>query len=265
MKNKNLLEISNLSIAFNSNKVVKDISFTILPNEVLGIVGESGSGKSVTSLSIMKLIDNANYEGSILYHGINLLDQTTHQIRAIRGNEISMIFQEPMSSLNPTIKCGIQVKEILEQHTSLSNKETNAEVISLFEKVKLPEPETIYNKYPHEISGGQKQRVMIAMAIACKPRILIADEPTTALDVTVQKEIVALLKSIQQETEMSIIFISHDLSLISEIADRTIVMYKGEIVEQNRTDKIFNHPKHDYTKALIQSRPPLDYRLKQLK
>ncbi|NQY07052.1 MAG: ABC transporter ATP-binding protein [Flavobacteriaceae bacterium] len=264
MKNKNLLEISNLSIAFNSDKVVKDISFTILPNEVLGIVGESGSGKSVTSLSIMKLIDNANYEGSILYHGINLLDQTTHQIRAIRGNEISMIFQEPMSSLNPTIKCGIQVKEILEQHTSLSNKETNAEVISLFEKVKLPEPETIYNKYPHEISGGQKQRVMIAMAIACKPRILIADEPTTALDVTVQKEIVALLKSIQQETEMSIIFISHDLSLISEIADRTIVMYKGEIVEQNRTDKIFNHPKHDYTKALIQSRPPLDYRLKRL-
>jgi peptide/nickel transport system ATP-binding protein len=175
-----------------------------------------------------------------------------------------MIFQEPMSSLNPSLKCGYQVAEILERHTSLSKKEIKAEVVSLFEKVKLPKPEELFNKYPHQISGGQKQRVMIAMAIACKPKILIADEPTTALDVTVQKEIILLLKELQQETKMSILFISHDLSLVSEIANRVLVMYKGEIVEQGKAKAIFENPQHNYTKALIASRPSLEFRLKRL-
>ena len=182
----------------------------------------------------------------------------------MRGNDIAMIFQEPMSSLNPSLKCGYQVEEILTEHTSLSKKEIKAKVLSLFEKVKLPNPARLYNRYPHEISGGQKQRVMIAMAIACKPKLLIADEPTTALDVTVQKEIILLLKELQQETKMSILFISHDLSLVSEIANRVLVMYRGEIVEQGSVVNIFDNPRHTYTKALISSRPSLDVRLKRL-
>ena len=175
-----------------------------------------------------------------------------------------MIFQEPMSSLNPSMTCGKQVEEILLQHSKLSKNEVKQETISLFEKVKLPNPERILKSYPHEISGGQKQRVMIAMAIACKPDILIADEPTTALDVTVQKDIISLLKELQIETKMSIIFITHDLALISEIADRVIVMYKGDIVEQGAVKDIFKNPKHNYTKALINSRPSLDTRLQTL-
>ncbi|MCB0443299.1 MAG: ABC transporter ATP-binding protein, partial [Flavobacterium sp.] len=174
------------------------------------------------------------------------------------------IFQEPMSSLNPSLQCGFQVAEILTRHTSLPKKEIKTEVLSLFEKVKLPNPKELFNKYPHQISGGQKQRVMIAMAIACKPKILIADEPTTALDVTVQKEIIHLLKDLQQETKMSILFISHDLSLVSEIANRVLVMYKGEIVEQGNAKAIFENPQHNYTKALIASRPSLEFRLKRL-
>ena len=175
-----------------------------------------------------------------------------------------MIFQEPMSSLNPSMTCGKQVEEVLLQHTDLTKNEIQSEVLSLFEKVKLPTPERIFRSYPHEISGGQKQRVMIAMAIACKPKILIADEPTTALDVTVQKEIILLLKKLQKEEGMSILFISHDLSLVSEIADRILVMYKGEIVEQGKASKIFLNPEHSYTQALLNSRPQLGVRLKRL-
>jgi len=175
-----------------------------------------------------------------------------------------MIFQEPMSSLNPSMKCGPQVTEILLEHTTLSKKEAKAETLRLFEKVKLPRPESIYDVYPHQISGGQKQRVMIAMAIACKPKILIADEPTTALDVTVQKEILLLLKSLQQETEMSIIFISHDLALVSEISNRVVVMYQGKIVEQNSASALFLQPKETYTKALLASKPSTTERLKKL-
>src|SRR5690554_2197542 len=266
-----LLQIQNLVISFSRentwNDVIKNISFDVYKNEILGVVGESGSGKSVSTLAVLGLLPDKISKisnGKILYQEKDLTQISSRDFRKIRGRQISMIFQEPMSSLNPSLKCGYQVEEILFEHTHLSKKEVKAEVLSLFEKVKLPNPEKIYNSYPHQISGGQKQRVMIAMAIACKPNILIADEPTTALDVTVQKEIIKLLKDLQQETEMSIIFISHDLALVSEIADRVLVMYKGEIVEQGETSEIFHHPKQTYTKALIASRLSLEERLKRL-
>jgi len=271
MKNQSLLEISNLEISFKRDgiltPVIKKISYSLQLNEILGIVGESGSGKSVSSLAIMGLLPKNSAKisnGEILFEGKNIASLSQKELQNLRGKEISMIFQEPMSSLNPSLKCGFQVEEMLFQHTDLSKKEIKKEVLALFEKVKLPNPEKIYNSYPHEISGGQKQRVMIAMAISCKPKILIADEPTTALDVTVQKEIIQLLKDIQAETGMSIIFISHDLALVSDIANRVLVMYKGEIVEQGNAIEVFHNPQHVYTKALISSRPSLDIRLKRL-
>lgn len=268
---KPLLSVQNVDISFKRevgyNAVIKNISYDLHENEILGIVGESGSGKSVSSLAIMGLLPthiSKISEGTIVFDGKNVAHLSEKELQNLRGNEIAMIFQEPMSSLNPSLKCGFQVQEILLQHTKLSNSESKAETLLLFDKVKLPNPEILFDKYPHEISGGQKQRVMIAMAIACKPQLLIADEPTTALDVTVQKEIIQLLKDIQQETGMSIIFISHDLSLVSEIAHRVLVMYKGEIVEQGEVKQIFKNPEHNYTKALIASRPSLDVRLKRL-
>jgi peptide/nickel transport system ATP-binding protein len=266
-----ILSIKNLVISFLKEKqfheVIHNISYDLYPNEILGIVGESGSGKSVSSLAIMGLLPEkiAKIEqGNVFFDSNDNTILSQKSMQKIRGNKIAMIFQEPMSSLNPSMKCGKQVMEILQLHTSFSPREIIAETLALFDKVKLPQPEIIFNKYPHEISGGQKQRVMIAMAIACKPQILIADEPTTALDVTVQKEIINLLKEIQQETGMSILFISHDLALVSEIANRVMVMYKGAIVEQGLTDDIFNNPQHNYTKALIKSRPSLEYRVKRL-
>lgn len=267
MEPQKMLEITNLSISFKQqneiNKVIHGISFDLYKNEILAIVGESGSGKSVSSLAILGLLPKktSDIKGAILFENTSLLDLSQKEFQKIRGNEISMIFQEPMSSLNPSMRCGEQVVEILMQHTTLSRKRAKEESLSLFTKVKLPSPKKIFNAYPHEISGGQKQRVMIAMAIACKPKILIADEPTTALDVTVQQEIILLLKELQQENEMSVIFISHDLSLVSEIADRVIVMYKGEIVEYGATDRLFSLPQHTYTKALLSARPSLDERL----
>ncbi len=268
---KPLLSINNLEISFKReggySAVIRNISYDLHENEIIGIVGESGSGKSVSSLAIMGLLPahiSKISEGTIVFQGKNVANLNEKEVQNLRGNEIAMIFQEPMSSLNPSLKCGFQVQEILLQHTKLSSSETKAETLSLFEKVKLPDPQILFEKYPHEISGGQKQRVMIAMAIACKPQLLIADEPTTALDVTVQKEIIQLLKDIQQETGMSIIFISHDLSLVSEIAHRVLVMYQGEIVEQGEVKQIFKNPKHNYTKALIASRPSLEVRLKRL-
>jgi len=267
----NILEVNNLSIAFESykesNQVLFDVSYQLKKNEILGIVGESGSGKSVSSLAILGLLPKKQTKftsGEIKYLGNDLLAYSNSDFQQLRGNKIAMIFQEPMTSLNPSITCGRQVIEVLERHLKLSSKEAKLEVLSLFEKVKLPNPEEIYNKYPHQISGGQKQRVMIAMAIACKPDVLIADEPTTALDVTVQKEIIALLKYIQQETKMSIIFISHDLALVSEISDNIVVMYKGKIVEKGSVSEVFNNPKNEYTKALINSRPSVNERLKVL-
>src|SRR5690606_16182915 len=255
-----ILKVENLSISFLQekkwNEVIHSISFEVFPNEIVGIVGESGSGKSVSSLAVMGLLPKNVSDlntGSIHFKNEDITNYSEKAFQKIRGKKVSMIFQEPMSSLNPSINCGEQVAEILETHTNLSEKEIKAEVLRLFDQVKLPDPITIYNKYPHQISGGQKQRVMIAMAIACKPEILIADEPTTALDVTVQQEIILLLKNLQQETGMSILFISHDLSLVSEICDRILVMYKGEIVEQNSALNIFKNPEHIYTKALIAS------------
>ena len=266
-----ILRVKDLRVAFKSvsglNEVLHGISYQLYANEILGIVGESGSGKSVASLAIMGLLplkSGVTISGEIMFKTENLLDYSQKQLEAIRGKKIAMIFQEPMSALNPSICCGQQVEEILLQHTNITTKVARQEVIRLFNAVKLPEPKRTFKKYPHEISGGQQQRVMIAMAIACKPEILIADEPTTALDVTVQKEIIALLKTLQKEFKMSVIFISHDLALVSEIADRIVVMYKGDIVEKGDTKSVFKNPQKEYTKALIGARPTLDGRLKKL-
>tara|TARA_B110000114_G_C15098027_1_gene402989 strand:+ start:5410 stop:7101 length:1692 start_codon:yes stop_codon:yes gene_type:complete len=266
-----VLSIQNLSVAFKSNtglnEVLHGISYDLFANEILGIVGESGSGKSVASLAIMGLLPAKKSvidSGEIVFKNEDILNYSQTQLEGLRGQKIAMIFQEPMSALNPSMSCGTQVEEILLQHTSISQKAAKEEVIRLFNDVKIPTPNETFNKYPHEISGGQQQRVVIAMAIACKPDILIADEPTTALDVTVQKDIIALLKSLQKESKMSVIFISHDLALVSEIADRILVMYKGNIVESGDTKSIFKTPKEDYTKALIGARPTLKSRLKQL-
>ena len=262
-----ILKVNNLNITFGNNEVIHNISYHLNKNEILGIVGESGSGKSVSSLAILGLLPKKISKitnGSIVYNGDDLTQLNSKAFQKIRGLKIAMIFQEPMSSLNPSMTCGDQVEEILLQHSNLSKKQVKEETLTLFEKVKLPQPERVFNAYPHEISGGQKQRVMIAMAIACKPDILIADEPTTALDVTVQKDIINLLKDLQAQTKMSIIFITHDLALISEIAHRVLVMYKGEIVEQGEVETIFKNPEHNYTKALINSRPTLNSRLKIL-
>ena len=265
-----MLNVKNLSISFLSEEgtkqVVHDISFELLQNEILGIVGESGSVKSVSSLAVLGLIpkNKTILEGKVAFEEQDILNFFEEQFQSIRGNEISIIFQEPMTSLNPSLTCGYQVLEIIQQHETISKRAAKVKVLELFEKVKLPRVETIFKQYPHQLSGGQKQRVMIAMAIACKPKILIADEPTTALDVTVQNYIIELLKELQRETKMSIIFISHDLSLVSEIADKVLVMYKGAIVEQGEAKAIFKNPQHDYTKALINSKPRLDSRLKVL-
>jgi peptide/nickel transport system ATP-binding protein len=264
-----MLSVKDVSIAFKANNqlstVVNNISFELASQQILGIVGESGSGKSVTSLAILGLLSkNAQVSGNIIFNDIDLTRLSENEFQHIRGNQISMIFQEPMSSLNPSLTCGYQVLEILLQHKKITKNEAKKQVIELFNKVKLPRATVIFDQYPHQLSGGQKQRVMIAMAIACKPQILIADEPTTALDVTVQKEIIELLKELQQETNMSIIFITHDLALVSEIANSVLVMYKGEIVEQGNAKQIFKSPKHNYTKALINSKPSLKERLKKL-
>lgn len=261
-----LLDIQDLTISFKGNEVIHRISYTLSTNEILGIVGESGSGKSVSSLAILGLLPkkHVTITGTILYEDQNLVSLSTKAFQRLRGNEISMIFQEPMSSLNPSMTCGKQVEEVLLQHNYCTKKEAKAEVLALFEKVQLPRVTQMYTSYPHQLSGGQKQRVVIAMAIACKPKLLIADEPTTALDVTVQKEIILLLKALQKENQMGIIFISHDLSLVSEIADHILVMYQGNIVERGETAALFSNPQHEYTKALLKSKPSLDVRLKKL-
>ncbi len=270
MNHNSIIEINNLKISFGNKKsnkeVVHGISLTIKENEILGVVGESGSGKSVTAMAILGLLPEKNsyIDGEILFNNRNLLKESKNSTKKLRGNDIAMIFQEPMTALNPSLKCGKQVSEIIQLHLNYSSSKAKKETISLFEKVKLPRPHEIYNSYPHQISGGQMQRVMIAMAIACKPKLLIADEPTTALDVTVQKEIMLLLKDLQKETKMSMLFISHDLGLVSEIVDRVAVMYKGNIVEEGSSFQVFKLPKENYTKALMASRPSLDTRLQEL-
>jgi peptide/nickel transport system ATP-binding protein len=270
MATKKILDVLGLNISFGENKqkttVVHDIDFSLYENEILAIVGESGSGKSVTSKAIMGLLQdkNTHIKGRINFEETSLLSLSSKEFAKLRGNDIAMIFQEPMSALNPSLTCGFQVAEILLHHKKVSASEVKKEVLQLFEKVKLPRPQDMYTSYPHQISGGQMQRVVIAMAIACKPKLLIADEPTTALDVTVQKEILQLLKDLQKQTGMSMLFISHDLALVCELADRVLVMYKGDIVEKGTVKEIFEAPKKSYTKALLGSRPTLDVRYKVL-
>lgn len=270
MATKKILDVLGLTISFGENKqetaVVHDIDFSLYENEILAIVGESGSGKSVTSKAIMGLLQdkNTHIKGRINFEETSLLSLSSKEFAKLRGNDIAMIFQEPMSALNPSLTCGFQVAEMLLHHKKVSASEVKKEVLQLFEKVKLPRPQDMYTSYPHQISGGQMQRVVIAMAIACKPKLLIADEPTTALDVTVQKEILQLLKDLQKQTGMSMLFISHDLALVCELADRVLVMYKGDIVEKGTVKEIFEAPKKPYTKALLGSRPTLDVRYKVL-
>ena len=265
-----MLRVQNLSVKFKTQnglfEAVKGISFSLQKGETIGIVGESGSGKSVTSLALMRLLDKkqAKLTGHILLNNNSLCSIPESEMRAIRGNQMAMIFQEPMTSLNPVLTCGYQITEAIQLHLKVSQAEAKEKTIELFNEVQLPRPEAIFDSYPHQISGGQKQRVMIAMALSCNPEILIADEPTTALDVTVQKTIIELLLKLKAERNMSLIFISHDLGVISEIADRVLVMYKGEVVEEAPVKQLFHHPKHPYTKGLLACRPAPELHLKKL-
>ncbi|MEZ4883873.1 MAG: ABC transporter ATP-binding protein [Chitinophagales bacterium] len=271
-----LLEVKNLKTYFHVEagtvKAVDDVSFNLHRGETLGIVGESGSGKSVSCLSIMRLIPcpPGKFDGGeIIYHDkekgpVDLLKLPIEEMRKYRGNDISMIFQEPMTSLNPVFTCGFQVIEAIQLHQHKSEAEAKQITLDLFEQVRLPNPERIYDAYPHQLSGGQKQRVMIAMALSCEPSILVADEPTTALDVTVQKRILKLMSELQERKGAATVFITHDLGVIAEIADRVVVMYKGKIVEQGPVLDIFTNPQHPYTKGLLACRPPLNRRLRHL-
>jgi peptide/nickel transport system ATP-binding protein len=275
MKTNKLLSITNLQVDFKTEEgkvtAVKDLSFDLMQGEILGIVGESGSGKSVSSMAIMGILSKMASipNGSIRYfggseEGVDLVNLEEKEYRKIRGAEISMIFQEPMTSLNPVIRCGDQVVESIMLHQKLNYVAAKTQTIQLFEEVKLPRPEKIFSSYPHQISGGQKQRVMIAMAISCKPKLLIADEPTTALDVRVQKTILEILLELQKKYGMSIIFITHDLGVIAEIAEKVLVMYRGEMVESGTLDELFNHSQKPYTQGLLNCRPRTDVRNKQL-
>lgn len=262
-----LLSIQNLSVTFVNGQqefnALQQVSFQVNKGEVTAVVGESGSGKSVCSLSILQILPRATtrYQGNILFNvgenNVDLLTLSEMQMRNLRGYHLSMIFQEPMTSLNPLITCGRQVMEAIILHHKLTFSEARKQTVELFEKVQLPDPAGMFNRYPHQLSGGQKQRVMIAMAMSCNPVLMIADEPTTALDVTVQKEILRLLKELQLQTDLSVLFITHDLALVAEIADNTVVMYKGQIVEQGPTADLFRRPQHPYTKALLQCRPSM--------
>ena len=264
-----ILQVRELETVFSTHrgttKAVDKVSFEIYPGETVAIVGESGSGKSVTSLSVMRLINTPPGRiagGQAIFQSekfgeVDLFQLPEKQMQQIRGNEISMIFQEPMSSLNPVYTCGKQVAEVLLLHTDLTEIEAKERTIQLFEKARLPRPEKIFDAYPHEISGGQKQRVMIAMAMACEPSILIADEPTTALDVTVQARMLELIDELRVKENTAVLFITHDLGVVAEIADRILVMYKGKLVEQGRVMDIFTNPQHPYTKGLLACRPKL--------
>ena len=270
-----LLEINNLTISFQQNRhntiAIDDMSLKIHRGETLGIVGESGSGKSLTSLAIMQLLSKQAKlnAGEIVLHlkdkeKLKLTQLSEKELRKLRGNHVAMIFQEPMTSLNPVMTCGKQVSEVLLLHKGLSKKEAKEKTFQLFEEVRLPRAKDIYKAYPHELSGGQKQRIMIAMAMACEPALLIADEPTTALDVSVQQAILDLIQHLKAKYNTTTIFISHDLNLVSNIADQIAVIHQGKIVEKGFTKDIFSKPKHPYTKGLLGCRPPLTKRLKRL-
>ncbi len=266
-----LLNVKNLKISFlrdgEWNEAVHGIDFEVPRGKTLGIVGESGSGKSVSNLAVMRLLNEKQSKitaDEITLDGKDILHLSESGMHDVRGKRIAMIFQEPMTSLNPVFQCGFQVTEAILAHEDVTEEEAKLRVISLFKKVLLPRPEAIYKSYPHELSGGQKQRVMIAMALACNPEVLIADEPTTALDVTVKKEILKLLQELQKSDNLSMIFISHDLGVVSEVSDYIAVMHNGNVVEYGKAQEILNNPKDPYTKGLLACRPPMDFRLKQL-
>ncbi len=258
-----LLQVKNLSVVFDDTIAVSNISFDVLPGELVAIVGESGSGKSVTALSMLQLLPKqAVTKGEILFTkgsvvSANLLLSDEKSMRATRGKDIAMIFQEPMTSLNPVFTCGQQVMEAIQLHQKVNAATAKQKAVELFKKVQLPDPAQMIHRYPHQLSGGQKQRVMIAMAVSCQPALLIADEPTTALDVTVQKTILELIKDLQQGNNMSVILVTHDLGLVADMADKVVVMYKGAIVEQGSAAAILENPQHEYTRALLLCRPSL--------
>ena len=259
-----LLEVKNLHTYFKTKKgivkAVNDVTYSLDAGKTLGIVGESGSGKSVSAMSIIKLLDGNGYieSGEITFDGKDIRNCTEKEMYHIRGNEISVIFQEPMTSLNPVFTVERQIGETLQIHQNMSKKEARAKAVGLLADVKIPNPERVAKQYPFQLSGGMRQRVMIAMALACKPKLLIADEPTTALDVTIQAQILELMKDLQKKTHMGIIFITHNLGVVAEICDKVSVMYAGKIVEQGPVDDIFYKPGHPYTVGLLRSMPRVD-------
>ncbi len=262
--NDNLLEIENLKTYFNTEegiiKAVDGVSFSIRKKEIVGIVGESGCGKSVTALSILRLVPDPPGKivgGKVLFKNRNLLALSSEELRKFRGNEISMIFQEPMTSLNPVFKVGDQVAEAIQLHQNLKKKEAIEKTIEMFKSVRIPASEKRINEYPHQMSGGMKQRVMIAMALSCNPSLLIADEPTTALDVTIQAQILELIFEIRERFGMAVLLITHDLGIVAEIVEKVIVMYLGKIVETALVYSLFNNPKHPYTRGLLESIPKI--------
>ncbi|MEY9978419.1 ABC transporter ATP-binding protein [Lysinibacillus sp. RC79] len=266
-----MLEVKNLKAGFDIDgelyHAVDDVSFSVKSGQIVGVVGESGCGKSVMSLSIMQLLPKGVGKitgGEIRFHGKNIEDYSNDEMNKIRGNDISMIFQEPMTSLNPVFTIGSQIEEIMLNHSKISKAEARSKAIDLLNQVGIPRAEKIINEYPHQLSGGMRQRVMIAIAIACQPRLLIADEPTTALDVTVQAQILDLLKSIQGKNNMSIVLITHDLGVVAEMCDEVIIMYAGKIVERTNVDNLFYNPKHPYTKLLMASIPRIDTEVNEL-
>jgi peptide/nickel transport system ATP-binding protein len=254
-----LLEVDHLSISFRDQTVVRDLSFSVGQGEVLGLVGESGSGKSLTSLSILRLLDGAaRVEGAIRFEGKDLLTLKPEEMRRYRGRKIAMIFQEPMTALNPVMQVGRQIAEAIETHQpELDRKQVRAAVVEAMAAVAIAEPEQRMRDYPHQFSGGQRQRLLIAMALVNQPSLLIADEPTTALDVTVQAQILLLLKSLQQRAGLGMLFISHDLAVVAQVADRVAVMRRGVLLETGSRDQVFLHPRHGYTKSLLGAVPTL--------
>lgn len=259
-----MLEVNHLQTAFDTDKgrviSVDDVSFRLKPGETLALVGESGSGKSVTALSIMQLLGKGSciVGGDVRFDGTNILELGDKEMREIRGNKISMIFQEPMTSLNPVLTIGYQMCESIMLHLKLSKRQAQIHAIEMLNKVGLPRPEQIMKEYPFALSGGMRQRVMIAMALSCKPKVLIADEPTTALDVTVQAQIMQLMKDLCEEAGTAILLITHDLGVVAEMADRVLVMYAGQVVEETDVYTLFDHPEHPYTQGLLKSIPRLD-------
>jgi oligopeptide/dipeptide ABC transporter ATP-binding protein len=266
-----LLQVRDLVTSFQveegSARAVDGVSFEVYPGETLGLVGESGCGKSVTALSILRLVPEPPGRieaGSILYRGGDLLALPAGEMRRIRGNEISMVFQEPMTSLNPVFTCGEQIREAIMLHQRLGKKAARERAIEMLRKVRIPGPEQRFDEYPHQLSGGMRQRVMIAMALSCNPSLLIADEPTTALDVTIQAQILDLLRELQEELNMAVLMISHDLGVIAEIANRVVVMYAGTVVEEGAVEALFQSPRHPYTRGLLESLPRLEVTRKRL-